>query len=1126
MKNNFNEEHKHKKHALTELNEQLRLLVGRAQQLELQNEKYTAKLAELRRKSFIISTTSTQNDECNRIQADLMTVNYEKVCYESNIERCQLQLGMYEQSILAEKQWIDEKRLKLEQELIESASTLAKLCTSYAEVSKKLGTSRAACEDTFQQYIRVTNDWSFSKEKTNESKITVQMVKSQAEFRKTLYSKFDVFSMEMSDFAEFWTHEWEDIIKKIRHDFEQIYATIHREMTTTESSKFDDNDINDDDLLAACDDVPLKKSDPIIPIVEVASFGFPFEPYQIQIDFMRSLYSTIQQRKHGIFESPTGTGKSLSLICGSLRWLFDEIQSWKDEYEELLKPIETKNETSSDNWLKRLMKRKEEETAREKRREELKVKIDLEDQYANAAKNTLAANIKKTKRDFDAKYRDLFNSELLSKSDGDDSSLSKDQFKIDNDDELSDEELIIKDNDRKILFDNIDSPTKTDPAGLREKKVHVQKIFFCTRTHSQISQFIGEVQKTKYVDQLRLVALGSRQNLCINESVLKLKSLTLINEKCLDLQKQKKEKKTTKEKRQKTACGCSFLQHDRVECLSNDILSDVQDIEDVVKLGRELNTCPYYATRAAIAAAHLVVLPYQTLMHKSTREACGIEMRDNVVIIDEAHNLPDAICAMHSNEINGNQLIDSYGQLSRYHEKYKARLTAKNLLAIKQLLDVQINLIKTLCSQENLSTIYDSEKWSNLVVSSNKTETSSTFDLIDYLSDAGIYVNLFQLIDYIKTNEITKKLHGFMSKYPVNKNHISEEKKTNESALQKLLQKQAQKQSQPNVLDEEQLKTTEQRISNSFAIFAKFLEALTNPRDDGKIILIMKETLGQCSIKYFALKTSSFFHDMVNEARSVIVADHIVPADNVLAIALPSGPQNIEFEFTAVNRSNTAMMDELGRVVVSLCSTIPDGLVVFFCSYDHLQKTYTYFEKTFVLNKILAKKKIFMEPKRSSDVDTILTNYTKSIKSGTGGLLFSIVGGKMSEGINFSDELARCVCIVGMPYPNIGSAEMVEKMRYLDSMKLKSTTAGETAGRAYYENTCWKAINQSIGRAIRHRGDYACLLLIDKRYSKANIPSKLPHWLANSFHQMKNFNETSNALQQFFVRRSNKPTSS
>lgn len=36
--------------------------------------------------------------------------------------------------------------------------------------------------------------------------------------------------------------------------------------------------------------------------------------------------------------------------------------------------------------------------------------------------------------------------------------------------------------------------------------------------------------------------------------------------------------------------------------------------------------------------------------------------------------------------------------------------------------------------------------------------------------------------------------------------------------------------------------------------------------------------------------------------------DHIVPPDNVLAMALPSGPKNIEFEFTAANRANTTMV--------------------------------------------------------------------------------------------------------------------------------------------------------------------------------------------------------------------------
>ena len=153
-----------------------------------------------------------------------------------------------------------------------------------------------------------------------------------------------------------------------------------------------------------------------------------------------------------------------------------------------------------------------------------------------------------------------------------------------------------------------------------------------------------------------------------------------------------------------------------------------------------------------------------------------------------------------------------------------------------------------------------------------------------------------------------------------------------------------------------------------------------------------------------------------------------------------------------------------------------------------------------------------------SKFDRMKRIYSHSIdfQDGQGAILFSIVGGKMSEGINFSDELARCVCVVGLPYPNIGSADMIEKMRYLDSLKFSSTTNnnGETAGRAYYENTCWKAINQSIGRAIRHRADYACLLLIDKRYTRANIPTKLPQWLANSFHSMKIFSETSDAIEK------------
>jgi chromosome transmission fidelity protein 1 len=36
-------------------------------------------------------------------------------------------------------------------------------------------------------------------------------------------------------------------------------------------------------------------------------------------------------------------------------------------------------------------------------------------------------------------------------------------------------------------------------------------------------------------------------------------------------------------------------------------------------------------------------------------------------------------------------------------------------------------------------------------------------------------------------------------------------------------------------------------------------------------------------------------------------------------------------------------------------------------------------------------------------------------------------------------------------------------------------------GRAYYANLCAKAVNQCLGRVIRHRGDWAAVLLADAR---------------------------------------------
>ncbi|CAF3572357.1 unnamed protein product [Rotaria sp. Silwood1] len=233
FKTDLNTKYQHEKHALTELNELLRCMIDDVERLESQNSQHVTKLVDLRQQSSSISVLNKQNDEYNRIQADIITVNYDTVGYESELELFQLQIKLYQGMIEAEKQSTGNYILKLEEESNQSASTLINLRTSYVEMEQKIASFRSTCKDTFQQYMRLTNDWSLLKKQIHELKIKVQIMKTQIKFFKTLHSyiinNYNLISVDTPDFAEFWKLEWEQIIKKIRHDFEVLYGAIHQE---------------------------------------------------------------------------------------------------------------------------------------------------------------------------------------------------------------------------------------------------------------------------------------------------------------------------------------------------------------------------------------------------------------------------------------------------------------------------------------------------------------------------------------------------------------------------------------------------------------------------------------------------------------------------------------------------------------------------------------------------------------------------------------------------------------------------------------------------------------------------------------------------------------------------------
>lgn len=235
-------------------------------------------------------------------------------------------------------------------------------------------------------------------------------------------------------------------------------------------------------------------------------------------------------------------------------------------------------------------------------------------------------------------------------------------------------------------------------------------------------------------------------------------------------------------------------------------------------------------------------------------------------------------------------------------------------------------------------------------------------------------------------------------------------------------------------------------------------------------------------------------------------------------------------------------MIDLANAILAFVRHIRDGVVVFFPSYSYLDYCVAAWKRlqnssvgnaTSLWESLIAVKPVFLEQRKeahhsspltttdqhTSAADSVLSAYSTAVASGNGrgALLLAVIGGTLSEGINFSDALGRGVVVVGLPYPNPHSAEWKAKMQYITTRAESNGTDGRAAARDFYENTCMRAVNQCVGRAIRHRADYAAILMLDRRYSGQRIQAKLPQWIRDSLTSGAGIREVSQRLDEFFA---------
>ncbi|ELA42081.1 uncharacterized protein VICG_00930 [Vittaforma corneae ATCC 50505] len=502
------------------------------------------------------------------------------------------------------------------------------------------------------------------------------------------------------------------------------------------------------------------------------------------------------------------------------------------------------------------------------------------------------------------------------------------------------------------------------------------KIYYCSRTHSQLSQVISELRSCKY--RYKSIILGSRKVYCVNNEVNKITNIDLLNDRC-------------KEMIRDDSCkyhGKEYYTHETL------------DIEELKACGIKERFCPYYHAKNRSADCEIVLLPYNLLFTAEGRKSLDISLKDKIVVVDEAHNIYDTVIQLNSAELSWDSI--------------KLIFNAKGLSEDLKFITSSILSFRSRVFQNN------QKRTQNTLDGENGVGNESVYSVVNFLIECKIAkFNMLEIADFIETNKL------------------------------------AQKNDMKSIFE-----------------FAKFLKLLTFSDSSGRIFA------NNSKIKFSCISPKMYFEELSECASVIFAGGTMEPIASLKAIF----PEMLYFTYPAVNENfesviitetvtgkqinlsfsyRNEQIDDVLNTLIALSNPVVTGGVVIFVPSKQFMEL---LKKSQKIGNF--RRKVYFG-------DDVLFEDFKSKPE----ILIAIMGGSLSEGINFSDEVCRLLVVVGVPYPT-RSVEIMERAKSV---------------KDYETLVAMKTVNQTVGRAIRHKDDYAAIVLLDCRYLA--LKERLSPWL-------------------------------
>ncbi len=570
-----------------------------------------------------------------------------------------------------------------------------------------------------------------------------------------------------------------------------------------------------------------------------------------------------------------------------------------------------------------------------------------------------------------------------------------------------------------------------------------KRIVYTTRTNAQQQQVIRELRTIRdHTKDARLIGVGlqGRANLCLLAHTDPEVEHATAEELSRFCSYQKKLTHTTKDK------GCPYYrrlqeQTTAVEKLLTWTKHHIPTAEEFRTACADATLCPYEVNKLLIPDALLVIVPYVYIFDKTIRiklfDWLSVAEDDVILVVDEAHNLPDYLRELYSAQLTTYMLTSCLAEIERYGDPTLADGRVPASRFCRCILDIITDLRDTYVYNLMEGEVRTSLEKTDAFIPSYEVET----ELLSRLTITSHTLNAITH-DLIAYGEKIQEYRQKSGKLP-------------RSYLHKL---------------------------------GLLLQFWTTIEMDQYIKLVVDAAQGKNPrIEAYCLDPSVGSEIFAEVHSSIHMSGTLEPLTEYRdSLGLPPttplanypSPFPKENRKIFYSRDVTTRYEDLARDpstlsrlwdhITSICNTFPKNTAVFFPSFN----TMTTFRKNGGYPGMA--RHLYVEDQDMGQ--GALMNLVSSFRasgSSQGAALFSVMGGRISEGMDFPAEQLEIAVIVGIPYPK-PSARQRGLQQYYEVKFGKGFEYTVHAPAA-------RKLLQAIGRLIRNENDRGVAVILDKR---------------------------------------------